>query len=137
MNLFDFLSLIITMVLSFFISYVVAKIQAKNEIKKTLLVMSHENTKTLHTAFSALMTAIDEYYFVNCHEYKQNVIKAVSDFASIAPNEFQALLIDLNNMIDSYDKTQLKALKDEIFELYLHHIKSSGNNAHNKACRQE
>ncbi len=112
------LSPIITIAISSLVSYFIAKNQAKNEIKKTLLSFNREDKQALNDAFTNLMTKTERLCCFKCSSNIYDATEANVRFLSLAPKEFHPILNDLHTAIDDYNISKIQTIRKNLMKMY-------------------
>lgn len=116
---------LLTVFVSGIISYLIAKFNAKNEIKKALLSMNHETRKTMNSAFSECIFNLERYQKSSAPISRFDAIRATAEFMAIAPKELHPILIELDSALASDNKYQSQKLRDELFAVFSQHVQNS------------
>lgn len=117
-EIFEILSPIITVLVSAIISYIVAKINSKNEIKKTLMSFSREDKQSMNQAFTKMMTTTEQFCCFSCMEYAYDSIEATTHFLTLAPKEFHPLLLEMHEALQNSNIAKIQELRKKLLELY-------------------
>ena len=119
------LSPIINIIISAIVSCVIATVKTRNELKKNILASIREDELLSRKSFSELTVAIEEYCNFNNGFNQSAVIKANSNFISIAPDSCLPILSELSVAISSYNIKSMRSLNQELTLAYLNHIQNS------------
>ena len=109
---------IITIIISSIISFLVARHQTKNEIKKLIMSYNREDKQLLNDAFTELMTKTQEYCDFQCGMNLHDAISANSKFLTIAPKLFHPLLKELDVALQNADLHKIKTIRKSLMDLF-------------------
>lgn len=109
---------IVTIIISSIISFLVARHQTKNEIKKLLMSYNREDKQLLNDAFTELMVKTQEYCDFSCGINLHNAISANSKFLTIAPKPFHHLLKEMDVALQNNDIHKIKNIRELLMELF-------------------
>ena len=123
------LSPIITIAISSVISYLIARNNTKNEIKKSMLSLTHQDKVLLNDAFTTLVASLDAAASIRCQDNKNAAIKAVSNFLAVSPPSFHPTLLALSDALHYKNYEEVYSLSKILLSLYSHQISCSDEKA--------
>ena len=122
----------IAVVVSALISYLVAKLKAKNEIKKVMLNFNRDDEVTKKQAFATFMSATEEFYNFPNGGNRNKAIEATANYLHFAPSGVRELLPQMDIAISEKNLQTIKNLRLEIYSLESSKIKSTAQNSRTK-----
>ena len=117
-TIINILTPILTVFISSLISYAISKSQAKAEIKRTLMSYDREDKKLLNDAFVDLITKTEEFCSFGCLGNMQDAIQANSKFLTLAPEQFRAVLLDMDTALKNSNSRNIEKLRKDIIDIY-------------------
>lgn len=64
------------------------------------------------------MTTTEQFCAFNCHGYMYDAIQANANFLTLAPNQFHALLKNMDYALHSNNIYKVQSIRKELLELY-------------------
>lgn len=119
-NILETITPIITIIISSALSFVISRINARNEIKRMSLSFSREDKQATDEAFSKLMRLTGEYCSFSCGATQYDAIEANAKFLTMAPDSFHTILNELDSAIHSKDLSKINNLRSSLLEMYSH-----------------
>lgn len=117
-NIITQLSPIITIIISSFISYFIAKYNAKNEIRKALLSFAREDRLAMDKAFAELVSGMERLCTFRCDGNIRHVVTANAYFLTLAPKVFHPIIKDIDIAVNKCDLNEIQKLKKDLIEMY-------------------
>lgn len=115
----------IPVVLSAVISYFVAGLKAKSEIRKIKLTFEHNNITALNEAFPELIEKTQYYCESENQIYRAAAIKANANYICLAKKEIQPALKELDSALFNKDISKIKELRNNIIFLHSKHSQNA------------
>lgn len=108
LNIIDTFSPAITFITSTLTAFIVAKIQSRHEIKKTLLSFAHEDNQVFKKAFADMLAKSGTLSNDRSDTCINSALDACATFISVSPENYHPTLIELDKAIRDYDINKIE-----------------------------
>ncbi len=109
---------IITLIISSVLSFIISRINARNEIKKLSLSFSREDKQAIDESFAKLIRLTGEYCSFPHGTLQYNAVEANAKFLTLAPEPFHSILSDLDSALHTQDIPKINTLRSSLLKMY-------------------
>lgn len=118
LNVIDTFSSIITLLLSGIISYIVAGLKAKTEIKKTLLSFNHQDKQSFQKSFANVIAKSGVLSLDRSLASMNNALDACAVFIAVSPEKYHSAIMELDKAIRDYDIKNIEKARITLIKIH-------------------